>query len=253
MTKEMKYKRGPLELDAESIALIQGHLAKDQREVFKIPDVMDLLVRHRISKLTEDDIHVFEQGSEDIGGKTIEHNKSQLLNANVVERPRILINALLSIDYIAASPHLFEVLSVGPRIEAEIFQFAAAGFMLDKVRGLDLMSYSEYIDLGDMHDMPYEDDSFDIVSLGWVLGYSANPKQVADEVCRVCRPGGYVAVACTRPVSEEGGAGATYYYKVDDILQHFDEDQIHHVYLRHETSRKFADSASYVMTVFELK
>ena len=116
-----------------------------------------------------------------------------------------------------------------------------------------MMSYSDFIDVGDMHAMPYEDNSFDIVMLGWVLGYSSDPRTVASEAMRVCRPGGYIAVSCTRPVTEEDGAGETYYYKVDDILQHFDQDQIYNVHLRHEPCRKVPDSPSYVMTIFELK
>ena len=77
------------------------------------------------------------------------------------------------------------------------------------------MSYSDFIDVGDMHAMPYEDNSFDIVMLGWVLGYSSDPRTVASEAMRVCRPGGYIAVSCTRPVTEEDGAGETYINDAD--------------------------------------
>ena len=39
----------------------------------------------------------------------------------------------------------------------------SAGFDPANIRGLDLISYSSMVDVGDMHDLPYEDDSFDIV------------------------------------------------------------------------------------------
>ncbi len=36
------------------------------------------------------------------------------------------------------------------------------------IRGLDLFSCSPRIDVGDMHDMRYADNSFDVIFLGWV-------------------------------------------------------------------------------------
>lgn len=245
-----KYKRGTLELDGPAVALIQKYMSEHGRDLFKLDGIIDAITLHRLRQVTDADVEIYDKIDEAVGGQTISWNKSQLLEGTALGRPRILINALMSIDYIYCNTVNMEVLCVGPRLEAEIFQFGQQGFNLERVRGLDLMSYSDYIDLGDMHAMPYADGSFDIVFLGWVLGYSANPGKVAAETLRVCRPGGYVAVACTRPVTEEGGAGASYYYKVDDILQHFDKDQIRHVYLRHEPSPKMA-GASYVMTVFE--
>jgi len=58
------------------------------------------------------------------------------------------------------------------------------------IRGLDLISYSPWVDLGDMHAMPYEDDTWDITLVSMVLTYSENPRKVVDEVVRVTKSGG---------------------------------------------------------------
>jgi ubiquinone/menaquinone biosynthesis C-methylase UbiE len=50
---------------------------------------------------------------------------------------------------------------------------------------VDLISYSPWITPGDMHKLPFDDNTFDIIVLGWVLGYSSTPGQVANEVLRV--------------------------------------------------------------------
>lgn len=68
------------------------------------------------------------------------------------------------------------------------------GFRQSYIRGLDLISYSPWIDLGDVHDIPYKDSSWDVVILGWVIAYSENSHRVAQEVTRILRPGGIVAV-----------------------------------------------------------
>jgi len=249
--KGRKYKRGALELDQGTVGLIQKYMTEHGKALFQIDGIVEAIARHRLEQVSAEDVEIFDNLDQAVGGETVAWNKAQLLDGAAANRPRILINALMSIDYIESRPHILDVLCVGPRLETELFLFAARGFDLERVRGLDVMSYSDYIDLGDMHAMPYDDNSFDIVFLGWVLGYSGDPGKVAAETLRVCRPGGYVAVACTRPLSEVGGKGASYYYKVDDILRHFDEGQIRHVYLRHEPSPKLDGSGAYVMTVFE--
>ena len=70
----------------------------------------------------------------------------------------------------------------------------AAGFLPENIRGLDLISYSDFVDLGDMHAMPYDDNSFDVIIIGWVLGYSNDVAKVAQEILRVTRPNGVIAI-----------------------------------------------------------
>jgi SAM-dependent methyltransferase len=64
---------------------------------------------------------------------------------------------------------------------------------MTNVRGLDLFSYSEMIDIGDMHETSYADASFDAVVLGWVISYSTAPSRLVEECKRIVKPGGYLA------------------------------------------------------------
>ena len=61
----------------------------------------------------------------------------------------------------------------------------AHGFELNNITGLDLFSYSPYIKLGDMHNLKFNDEEFDIVLMGWCLAYSNNKEKALSEVRRV--------------------------------------------------------------------
>jgi SAM-dependent methyltransferase len=119
-----------------------------------------------------------------------EYSKKMLLKGRTSNRPLSLIMPLASIPGIEEA----RVLSVGSRYETELLYLLGYGFKSDHIRGLDLFSYSPWIDAGNMHQMPYADSSFNVVILGWIISYSETPKKVAEEVCRVIKNGGYVAV-----------------------------------------------------------
>jgi SAM-dependent methyltransferase len=124
-----------------------------------------------------------------VGENTIEYNLTAFQHSLILNRTRLLIRPFSVIETLSPNS---KILVVGPRSEDDIFQLKAFGF--HNVRGLDLISYSPYVDLGDMHRMPYEDDAFDAVLLGWVLSYSDNPLQVAKEVVRVAKKGAIVGI-----------------------------------------------------------
>lgn len=85
-------------------------------------------------------------------------------------------------------------LIIGPRNEHDLLLYASLGGTWSKARGIDLISYSPKIDLGDMHHLPYESDSFDAVICGWTLSYSKQPQKAIDVMMRVLRPWGMVAL-----------------------------------------------------------
>lgn len=119
-----------------------------------------------------------------------EYSKKMLLKGRTSDRPLSLIMPLASIPGIEEA----RVLSVGSRYETELLYLLGYGFRSDRIRGLDLFSYSPWIDAGNMHQMPYKDDSFNVVVLGWIISYSETPRKVAEEVIRVIKSGGWVAV-----------------------------------------------------------
>ena len=101
-----------------------------------------------------------------------------------------------------------KILVIGPRSEDDILHLMGYGFT--SVRGVDLITYSPYVDLGDMHALPYPDDSFDAVLLGWVIPYSQNHAKVVEEVARVRATGRSSASApstarITRPRTTASG------------------------------------------------
>ena len=87
------------------------------------------------------------------------------------------------------------LLIIGPRYESEFFLARGLGWARAGLRGLDTFTYSTFVDLGDMHDMPFEDGSFGSVVCAWTISYSTQPAVAAAEMIRVVRPGGYVVLA----------------------------------------------------------
>ncbi len=133
---------------------------------------------------------VYSNVSEHVAKMTIPYNLTRLQDLAVV-RSNALVKPLSVIESLDFDSR---ILCVGPRTEGEMFNLAAHGFRLTNLRGLDLLSYSPLIDLGDMHAMPYPDNCWDAVVCGWAIAYSDNKKQAASELVRVCRPGGVVAI-----------------------------------------------------------
>jgi SAM-dependent methyltransferase len=123
----------------------------------------------------------------DSSRQTIEHNKKSLVGFNT-RNERLLFGTLLVEDIQAA-----RVLIIGCRSEEEILMFRGYGFV--NITALDLLSYSPWVQLGDMHHMPYADGSFDMIFCSYTLSYSENPKRAACEMLRVIVDGGIIAIA----------------------------------------------------------
>src|SRR4051794_11033610 len=60
--------------------------------------------------------------------------------------------------------------------------------------GLDERGVEADVRVGDVHALPFEDGSFDVVHAHQVLQHVADPVQALREMRRVCAPGGLVAV-----------------------------------------------------------
>ncbi len=110
------------------------------------------------------------------------------------------------------------LLCIGPRFTTELIVAEQKGFKHDGIRGLDTFSYSDRVDTGDMHSLPYGDESFGTILCGWTISYSTNPSRAAHEMNRVLRPGGYllIAVQYVEPTDEESVPGI---FKGSDRIQ----------------------------------
>lgn len=98
-----------------------------------------------------------------------------------------------------------KVLSLGPRTEIELYYlWLIFGFTWENITGVDLVSPSEKIELGDMGDrLPFPDNAFDVLVASHCLEKSLDPVRTRDEIKRVSRPGGYVCIAGNRFTAEE--------------------------------------------------
>lgn len=148
-------------------------------------------------------LQVFKDGKAGIIDTTIPYNIEGIVNSlnslGSLERSELVFRPLMAMDIIYAYAHrsVFQDLTallIGSRTEYEVLLALSYGIQLHNLAAVDLISYSPWITPGDMHNLPFNDNSFDIIVLGWVLGYSNTPRQVAEEIIRVARPGCIVSI-----------------------------------------------------------
>jgi hypothetical protein len=216
-------------------------------------------VRHRLRTLD----------APDASPNTVSHNLKGLSDVSV-RRSLVLIRPLVAALTICQPRRAIErstlrdirLLSIGPRTEGELLNLFAHGFEPRLVRGCDLISYSPWIDLGDMHALPYEDASWDAIILGWVLAYSDNKQRAADEIVRVATDGAIVAIGVEySSVSNEESVRTHGYLagsderimSLADILKYFD-GHVGEIYFSHDVveERKDEDVVALV-AVFSIR
>ena len=108
------------------------------------------------------------------------------------ERLMTHIHPLRAIDFLRFSK--MKVLSVGPRNESEIFKLVSVGFKLENIESIDLHTYSKLITLGDMANIPFDRDKFDLVIVGWVLVYTNEIEKSIKELIRVTKNNGIISI-----------------------------------------------------------
>ncbi|MBL9178437.1 MAG: methyltransferase domain-containing protein [Verrucomicrobiaceae bacterium] len=188
-----------------------------------------------------------------------QHNLRALKLARPSDRILWLIQPLTAIDKMMNNPDA-RVLAIGVRLETDLLYLAAYGFHPKNIRGMDLLSYSPWVDLGNMHQMSYADNSWDAVMLGWVLTYSTEPQKAADELVRVTKNGGIIAIGLTyypEHVLEEyrksqgslmGTTGQI--QTVADVLKLF-ESKVDRIYFNHDVADPARQGPT--MVIFSVK
>jgi SAM-dependent methyltransferase len=95
------------------------------------------------------------------------------------------------------------------QVGAEVIGFDIVGEHFDAARrraaeaGVEV----EWVE-GDMQSLPYEDDSFDRVLSAFGSISASDPDAAANELVRVCKPGGEIVLAAWRPESLPGRMSA---------------------------------------------
>lgn len=188
-----------------------------------------------------------------VAKNTIMHNLKGLKDYAAV-RPLALIKPLSVIETLSYES---KVLCIGPRTEGEILALIGYGFLGRNITGLDLITYSPWVIAGDMHDMPFQDNTFDVVLAGWVIAYSNDPHQAAKEMIRVLKPGGIVAIGVEYAPSgmhENLGyvAGAGRKTSQSNQITQYFKDSIDHIYFNHEINSDRKNFKGSVLVIFSI-
>jgi SAM-dependent methyltransferase len=136
-------------------------------------------------------VRVFENESSVLANK---YSVDMLKKGVTSNRPLKFICPLSVVEVVNKKGH---TLSLGCRFETELLFLAGYGFEPKNIRGCDMTSYSPWIDLGNMHKLSYADNTFDTVTMGWLISYSETPEVAVREVIRVMKPGGVLAISVT--------------------------------------------------------
>ncbi len=220
------------------------------------------LIRYAISRLRfiyfvnlRRRLKTLDKVSDGVAKNTIMHNLKGLSDYAAV-RPLALIKPLSVIETLSKDS---TILSIGPRTEGELLSLVGYGFLPKNIRGLDLITYSPWVDIGDMHQMPYDDDSFDVVMAGWVIAYSHTPEVAAKEMVRVVKNGGIISIGVQHTGEQKkeeilpyvSGAGRET-DRVDQITQYFG-DCIKHIYFHHEIEQERMSKKGSILVTFSVK
>lgn len=145
-------------------------------------------------------------------------------------RTEQIINVMRSISCVKADES--KLLCIGPRNEGEVLLLDAYGFKLENTTSIDLFTYTPTIDLMDMHRMTFDDNAFDIVYSAYVLTYSTDVKKACEEMVRVVKDGGIIAIGYAQQRhGEKNGIMGTLLPEVDEVIGMF-EGAVDHVYWR---------------------
>ncbi len=113
-------------------------------------------------------------------------------NINIINRGRTerIIAILRSIRGVKLGS--LDTLVVGPRNEAELMLLSSYGFDSAKLTAIDLFSYSPAVQLMDMHQLKFPDNSFDVIYSAFVITYSDDIPKAVGESIRVARDGALI-------------------------------------------------------------
>jgi SAM-dependent methyltransferase len=189
--------------------------------------------------------------SDDAIQMTLKHNL-KALSAFGLTRMNTIIKPLSVLENVSKNSR---ILVIGPRNEEDILNLLAHGFAKKNITGLDLISYSPLIEVGDMHNTRFESETFDVVICGWTLSYSNEPLKFANEMLRIIKDNGVIAIGVEySTLSEENSKkihdgyalvtdGFERINSVKDILNLFGE-KVKEVYFNHNAPNKISHDYS---------
>ena len=198
-------------------------------------------------------LRAYEDASGDVSENTVKYNLSAFSRPLLLRRTAVLLRPFSVIEGLGPDSR---ILVVGPRSEDDLLHLAGYGFR--NVRGVDLISYSPHVDLGDMHALAYPDDSFDAVLYGWVLVYSDAPQRAALEALRVVKDGGLIGIGAEHYPdvgSAPGGPGyAIGGRRINTARDHLElfAPHVKHVFFLHDAGDRVPARMSNTAVIFSV-
>lgn len=182
------------------------------RELLLVPYLRKQIVLIRLFFFVRIKKKLKENSSKDAFDVTISHNLKGLRMCN--NRMDLLIKPISAIETLDKSS---KILVIGPRNENDLLSLYACGFSWKNIYGVDLITYSDRILLGDMHELPFNDNFFDAVLCGWTLSYSANPEKAAREMIRVSKDNGIIGIGVEYSTMNKGDSEHLLGYSIQDF------------------------------------
>ncbi len=167
-------------------------LIKNSDQILQVDQAVQMITEKRLNE--SKNLDVFEGGDYVQKFVTV-RNVDGLKETSPYLRPLRLMAPLKAMDGFRVNSEK-KALIIGPRSEAELMGLYAMGFDPKNVDAIDLISYSPHIQIGDMHELPYEDNTYDLIVAGWVLAYSIKNRLVAEEIMRVGKSDVWIAIGC---------------------------------------------------------
>ena len=168
------------------------------------------------------------------------------------KRTEIHIGPLKSLDYLVFKK--MKVLIVGPRVESEIFRLLGYGFSLKNIKSIDIQSYSNLITLANMIEIPFEDNSFDLIIVGWVITYSNAVQKAADEFIRVGKNNCLISLCHTHKKKEEERLSDNPLSNSSEILNYFKKNLSSVIFKYHpfdKTNNTFSKRSNLLIEIFK--
>jgi len=235
---------------ADFNAIIEG-FKKKPADLFLVDHARYIVGLRRYQEAKAKSLVKVGEELDNLFGDALEHNMRGMESFSAGPRTNRLIRPLYAIDRVFFGAHKLTALCVGPRTEMELLSLVAQGFRPENVKGLDLFTYTPWIETGNMHNMPYADNSYDVLIAGWVLTYSSDPELACREFLRVVKDKGIIAIGSTylspeRGAKEGAGRSAIHYPRVDDLLKRFG-NAVRNVYVRHDSEPELDEGRTIVI------
>lgn len=111
---------------------------------------------------------------------------------------------------------------------------------LEDVAGIDIVPHEPNVVLGDVHDLEFEDNSFDFVYTN-ILGHSIDPRKMLNEAERVLKPTGLLFIQIQLGISQDEYTEFEVKDPVYDVLPLLDETYcIHSSFINPDRTGNFA-------------